>query len=74
LIKTRELFLTPEQIKSIRVRPGETLHCAVNLGGLPPSKAKNVLDEIRNYLSSHLPAGTNLLVTSDQISFTVIQP
>ena len=73
MIKTRDPHLTPEQIRCIRVQPGETLHCAVNLGGLPPTRAKEFLDHVRSYLLSHLPDGTNLLVTSDQVSFTVIQ-
>lgn len=74
MITSRSRGLTPDQIRSIQVQPGETLHVAVKLGNLPPKQAAAYLDQVRNYLLSVFPAGTNLLVTSDQISFTVIQP
>ena len=73
MIKSRTPSLTVDQIRCIRVQPGETLHCAVNIDGLPTDKTKDFLEHVRSYLLSNLPAGMNLLVTTDKVTFTVIQ-
>ena len=74
MIKTRSASITPDQIRSIRVQPGEVLHCSVDVGDLQVNQAAKLINLTRGYLLELLPEGTKLLVTSDKVSFTVIQP
>lgn len=72
MIQTRSSGITPEQIRCIRVQPDETLLVQVAVGTMPPSRIHEYLENVRKYLLSSLPEDTRLIVTTDQITFSVV--
>jgi hypothetical protein len=57
-------------ITKLDAQPGDTLLVEVDVGNLPPIRAKQYLDEVRGGLKKLLPSVTLILAAKDRISVT----
>ena len=71
-IKTREdKIIEIDTIERIDILPGEKLLVSIDIGFLPPARAREFMDKVREKLQPSFP-DNEVLVVSNKVKFSVI--
>lgn len=66
-----EKIVEIDSIRRMNINPGEKILIQVDVGNLPPTRAKQFMDDVRQYFENQFPQNT-IIVTPTSLIITVM--